>query len=63
MNGQKAPTNVLRCDYEGTYSRQRRLRAVMLLRRAFLVLAAPLVLFLTIWSVLQWRQWLLWLFP
>lgn len=39
------------------------LRAAMLLRRIFLILAAPLVLFLTIWSVLQWRQWWRWLFP
>jgi hypothetical protein len=40
-----------------------RRRAAMALRRGFLILAAPLVLFLTIWSVLQWRQWWLWLFP
>jgi len=45
-----------------TDSDQRRLRAALALRRAFLIFAAPFVLFLTIWSVQQWRQWWLWLF-
>jgi hypothetical protein len=46
-----------------TESSDSSLRAAMAFRRWFLILAAPLVLFLTIWSVLQWRQLLLWLFP
>ncbi|MFQ5731676.1 MAG: hypothetical protein ACE5KM_06960 [Planctomycetaceae bacterium] len=35
----------------------RRFRRAMCVRRWFLILAVPVVLFLTLYSVLQWQRW------